>query len=54
MAVISQPQTRHVLETLLGERILVLDGAMGTMVHALKFGEADFRGSAVRRPSDRT
>ncbi len=31
------------------KRILVLDGAMGTMVHALKFSEADFRGPAVRR-----
>ncbi|HEY2881485.1 MAG TPA: homocysteine S-methyltransferase family protein, partial [Pirellulales bacterium] len=38
------PVTSHVLERLLAERILVLDGAMGTMVHALKFGEADFRG----------
>ncbi len=39
------PDTRLVIEQLLAERILVLDGAMGTMVHALKFGEADFRGS---------
>src|SRR6202043_931898 len=35
---------RQTLEKLLGERILVLDGAMGTMVHALAFSEADFRG----------
>jgi 5-methyltetrahydrofolate--homocysteine methyltransferase len=46
MAVIQQPQTRELLTRLLGERILVLDGAMGTMVHALRFSEADFRGQA--------
>ncbi|MEX0676263.1 MAG: methionine synthase, partial [Pirellulales bacterium] len=45
MAVIQQVQTRETLEKLLEQRILVLDGAMGTMVHALKFTEADFRGS---------
>jgi 5-methyltetrahydrofolate--homocysteine methyltransferase len=45
MAVIQQPQTREILDKLLTQRILVLDGAMGTMVHALKFSEADFRGS---------
>jgi len=44
MATIQQPRTAELLEKLLGERILVLDGAMGTMVHALKFDEADFRG----------
>jgi 5-methyltetrahydrofolate--homocysteine methyltransferase len=44
MSVASQPQVRHNLENLLAERILVLDGAMGTMVHALKFSEQDFRG----------
>src|SRR4029077_12924687 len=38
------PATRELLEQLLAQRILVLDGAMGTMVHALKFSEADFRG----------
>ncbi len=53
MAVISQPRTRAVLEKLLGQRILVLDGAMGTMVHALRFSEADFRGQAfARHPHD--
>ena len=35
---------RDALEQILRERILVLDGAMGTMVHALRFGERDFRG----------
>src|SRR5690606_22376338 len=28
---------------LLGERILILDGAMGTMIQQYKLGEADFR-----------
>jgi 5-methyltetrahydrofolate--homocysteine methyltransferase len=45
MAVISQPQTRQLLDKLLGQRILLLDGAMGTMVHSLGFSEADYRGS---------
>src|SRR5437667_4068838 len=42
--VLRPPAIREILERLLRERILVLDGAMGTMVHALKFSEADFRG----------
>jgi 5-methyltetrahydrofolate--homocysteine methyltransferase len=45
MSVASQTDTRSLLENLLSERILVLDGAMGTMVHALKFSEQDYRGS---------
>lgn len=32
------------LQAILHERILVLDGAMGTMLQAYGFGEADFRG----------
>jgi 5-methyltetrahydrofolate--homocysteine methyltransferase len=34
----------EVLERLLGERILILDGAMGTMIQAHKLGEAEYRG----------
>ncbi|HJT35112.1 MAG TPA: methionine synthase, partial [Pirellulales bacterium] len=49
MAIASQKETREVLEGLLAERVLVLDGAMGTMVHALKFSEADFRGARFAR-----
>ncbi|HVX62305.1 MAG TPA: methionine synthase [Pirellulales bacterium] len=45
MSVANQTETRGLLESLLAERILILDGAMGTMVHALKFSEQDFRGS---------
>jgi 5-methyltetrahydrofolate--homocysteine methyltransferase len=33
------------LHALLADRILVLDGAMGTMIQQYKFSEADFRGS---------
>jgi 5-methyltetrahydrofolate--homocysteine methyltransferase len=32
------------LERLLGERIVILDGAMGTMIQGYKLAEADFRG----------
>ena len=32
------------LPVLLRERILVIDGAMGTMLQGYGFGEADFRG----------
>jgi 5-methyltetrahydrofolate--homocysteine methyltransferase len=33
------------LESILRERIVLLDGAMGTMIQAHKLGEADYRGS---------
>src|SRR5512142_1904572 len=33
------------LERLLTERILILDGAMGTMIQTHKLSEADFRGT---------
>src|SRR5436309_8764608 len=35
---------KTVLDRLLRERILVLDGAMGTMIQQLRLSEADFRG----------
>ena len=40
--------TRPALEHLLSRRILVLDGAMGTMIQRCGLGEADFRGSRFR------
>src|SRR6478609_3795615 len=53
MAVLQQPRTKELITQLLGERILVLDGAMGTMVHSLKLSEADFRGQMfARHPQD--
>jgi len=39
---------RSQLETILSERIMVLDGAMGTMIHAHKPSEADYRGQRFR------
>src|SRR5215470_13181352 len=46
MSVVTKsPISRELLDQILAQRILVLDGAMGTMVHALRFNEADFRGS---------
>ena len=37
------------IEKALKERILVLDGAMGTMLQAYKFEEEDFRGDRFIR-----
>ena len=36
------------LETLLEERIVLLDGAMGTMIQRERLGEADYRGARFR------
>src|SRR5881394_2815291 len=38
------PDNLHPLETLLRERIVVLDGAMGTMIQQYKLAEQDYRG----------
>src|SRR4029453_2832750 len=35
----------HPLESLLRKRIVVLDGAMGTMIQRYKLSEADYRGN---------
>ena len=40
--------TRERLDTLLGQRILVLDGAMGTMIQRYGLEEGDFRGERFR------
>lgn len=39
---------RSRLEAILDERILVLDGAMGTMIQTYRLGEDDFRGELFR------
>ncbi len=39
---------REQIEKILKERILVLDGAMGTMIQAFQFGEEDYRGERFR------
>src|SRR5437762_13049806 len=38
----------HPLEALLRERIVVLDGAMGTMIQRLKLSEQDYRGERFK------
>ena len=38
----------HPLETLLRERIVLLDGAMGTMIQGYKLSEAEYRGERFR------
>ena len=52
-AVADAPWTRATrraeLDKLLAERILVLDGAMGTLLQRTAFDEADFRGERFRR-----
>ena len=45
---------RATLDSLLARRILVLDGAMGTMIQRHNLTEADFRGDALRRPRPAT
>ena len=39
-----QPDRTEELRRLLQDRILVIDGAMGTMIQAYKLEEADYRG----------
>src|SRR5437764_8767967 len=38
----------HPLEALMRQRIVVLDGAMGTMIQQRKLSEADYRGERFR------
>src|SRR5919204_990098 len=38
----------HPLETLLRERIVLLDGAMGTMIQQYKLSETEYRGERFR------
>jgi 5-methyltetrahydrofolate--homocysteine methyltransferase len=46
-------QTEATLRELLEKRILVLDGAMGTMIQRRGLAEADFRGARFERhPND--
>jgi 5-methyltetrahydrofolate--homocysteine methyltransferase len=50
---VSTASTRATLEDLLARRILILDGAMGTMIQREKLGEADYRGERFRdHPKD--
>ena len=40
--------TLATLKTLLAQRILIIDGAMGTMIQRHKLEEADYRGEICR------
>src|SRR5438309_5458294 len=42
------PLDPHPLEALLRKRIVLLDGAMGTMIQRHKLSEADYRGERFR------
>ncbi|MBA3625935.1 MAG: homocysteine S-methyltransferase family protein [Methylibium sp.] len=50
----NRPYTRaQALPDLLAQRILILDGAMGTMIQRYKLGEADYRGERFKdHPKD--
>ena len=38
----------HIISDILKQRVLVLDGAMGTMIQKLKFDESDYRGNRFK------
>src|SRR5207244_11950781 len=42
------PLQPHPIESMLCERIVVLDGAMGTMIQRRRFSEQDYRGKRFR------
>ncbi len=44
----ARPTTREALAEILAERIMILDGAMGTMIQAYHLEEGDFRGATFR------
>ncbi|HEX6839379.1 MAG TPA: methionine synthase [Polyangia bacterium] len=44
----NQSEVEVALRALMKERVLVIDGAMGTQIQARKLGEADFRGDRFR------
>ncbi|HEX4150310.1 MAG TPA: homocysteine S-methyltransferase family protein, partial [Pirellulales bacterium] len=44
MATANRTDASALLERLLEQRVLILDGAMGTMIQALRFSEQDYRG----------
>ncbi|RTL51339.1 MAG: methionine synthase [Rhodocyclaceae bacterium] len=44
----AQPDRSAEIKALLAQRILILDGAMGTMIQQHKLGEADYRGARFK------
>ncbi len=48
MSTISHRNTQELLDSILAERIMILDGAMGTMIQTFKLEEDDFRGERFK------
>ncbi|HYT87790.1 MAG TPA: homocysteine S-methyltransferase family protein, partial [Gemmataceae bacterium] len=48
MLVAAQTSTRELLEDLISQRILILDGSMGALIYARKPQEPDYRGERFR------
>ena len=48
MLMSAQTSTRELLEELLAQRILLLDGSMGALLYAKKLAEADYHGASLR------
>ncbi len=44
----AQPTTQELLDEILAERIMILDGAMGTMIQTYRLEEDDFRGERFK------
>src|SRR3954467_4544123 len=48
MSISAQTSTREVLEELLAERILLLDGSMGALIYSRQPSEEDYRAGPLR------
>jgi 5-methyltetrahydrofolate--homocysteine methyltransferase len=48
MAILTQMKPRDALQTLMSERILLLDGSMGALIYSHKLEDADYRGERFR------
>src|SRR3954447_17274764 len=48
MLMTAQPSTRAVLEEIIAERILLLDGSMGALIYSKQPTEEDYRGERFR------
>ena len=47
----AQSSTQELLQQLLSERILLLDGSMGALLYAKQLVEADYHGNLFRKHS---
>ena len=46
----AQATTQDLLDEILAERIMILDGSMGSMIYAHEPTEEDYRGARFARP----